>query len=141
MIQNFTTNAITMLNLINKDLNGTVDITNYIIELKEHIKNFYYNKETENLNEQVIKDLLLRKKYFLQNENNNLSNNVITWQKNKKSFSLVCEEIRMNKKLLGYYFHFEYYHPSNNNNSSLCENFELHLSEKHFIKNVDQKID
>ena len=141
MIQNFTTNAITMLNLINKDLNGTVDITNYIIELKEHIKNFYYNKETENLNEQVIKDLLLRKKYFLQNDNNNLSNNVITWKRNKKSFNLVCEEIRMNKKLLGYYFHFEYYHPSNNNNSSLCENFELHLSEKQFIKNVTQKID
>ena len=47
-----------MLNLTDKDFNGTVDITSYIIELKKEIKELYLNKETEGFNEQMIKAMM-----------------------------------------------------------------------------------
>ena len=138
IIQNFTTNAITMLNLTDKDFNGTVDITSYIIELKKEIKELYLNKETEGFNEQMIKDILIREKYFLKNDGYNFAKNIITWKKNKKAFSLYCEEIKMNNELLGYYFHFEYYYPLKTNSSSV-ENFESILNEQKFLNKIPHK--
>jgi hypothetical protein len=121
-----------MLKLTYKDFNGTVDITNYIKELNDDVKKFYFNKDNEEINENDIKSLFLRKKYFVKKDSinsvNNI-NNIITWRKNKKSFYLFCEEIRIEHELMGYYFHFEK-HSSYNNTSSSSEKFDTIYSEQ-----------
>ena len=137
LIQNFTPNSIQLLNLTDKDFNGTVDITFYLKEFCEDVKNFYNNRR-QNFNEEIIKNILIRKKYFLKQGQNEIINyNVITWKKNNKTFNLYCEEIRMNKELLGFYFHFE--KSEKNINSSSNDIIEINLNEKKFHKIVPKQ--
>ena len=124
IIQNFTVNAIKMLNLNDKDFNGSVDITNYLKEFKEEVKKFIV--EDKEYDEDSIKNLLLRKKYFMKKECN-FNNNIITWKKNEKTFNLFCEEIKMKDQVLGFYFHFE---NNNSNNSSSNDKFESVIKDK-----------
>ena len=136
LIQNFTPNSIQLLNLTDRDFNGTVDITFYLKEFCEDCTEFYNNRR-ENFNEEIIKNILIRKKYFLKQGQNEIINyNVITWKKNNKTFNLYCEEIRMNEELLGYYFHFE---KIEKNNSSSNEKFEINLNDKKFHKIIPKQ--
>ena len=134
IIQNFTTNTISMLNLTDKVLNENVDITNYIIEFNEDIKKFYYNKENNTFHENEVKTIILKKKYIIKRAqiHNSNNNNVIKWKKNNKSFFLNCEEIKMNNELMGYYFHFEKFNSINSSTSSF-DKFES-------VINVQKKI-
>ena len=137
LIQNFTPNSIQLLNLTDRDFNGTVDITFYLKEFCEDVKKFYNNRR-ENFNEEVIKNILIRKNYFIkQGQNEPINCNVITWKKNSKTFKLYCEEIRMNKELLGFYFHFE--KNEKNINSSSNEKFEINLNEKKYHKIIPKQ--
>ena len=78
IIQSFSSNAIKMLDLNDKDFNGNVDITNYLKEFKEEVKKYFFNQEEEEYDEESIKNLMLRKKYFIKKDSKNLINNVIT---------------------------------------------------------------
>ena len=138
IIQNFTTNTISMLNLTDKDFNGTVDVTDYIKEFNEDVKRFYLNKENLSFHECEVKTIILKKKYFIKSSQIH-NNNIIKWKKNNKSFFLYCEDIKMNNESLGYYFHFEKYQ-SNNSSTSSIEKFESSINEQQLSSHLKKKI-
>ena len=96
IIQNFSSNSLSILDISTKSIGNSIDITYCIKEFNELILTKVRNNN-KNINHIKIKIL---KKFYLQGKKN-----IITW-KNGKKYLVTCEELKFEKTTVAYLFHF-----------------------------------
>ena len=96
IIQNFSSNSLSILDISTKSIGNSIDITYCIKEFNELILTKVRNNH-QNINHIKIKIL---KKFYLQGKKN-----IITW-KNGKKYLVTCEELKFEKTTVAYLFHF-----------------------------------
>ena len=101
-IQNFTPNCLEILNLKGNFIN--VEILNYIKQFKEIKFNYLINheKKIEGLYKKIKKYL------FEYNYYTKFPEKIVQWNLNNKFFKICVKKIKMNEKLVGYIFIFEF---------------------------------
>ena len=100
IIQNFTSNCLEGLQLNYRSINNNTELISQIKEFHdEYFKKAMNIKRKEKRNK--IKYSILKKKYMTQ-----FPVEVITWLKNGKQFIMNCRKVKMNGKILGFFFHF-----------------------------------
>ena len=103
LIENFTANSMNLLGITDQSIINNVEFIQFIKEFNED----YYNKmiNQPQLDKTQVKIKLLKQKYMKEN--------IITWKNNNKKFKMICNEIKIEKKLCGYVFKFDLQNESN----------------------------
>ena len=100
IIQNFTPNCLDDLSLSYKSINNNTELITQIKEFHEE-----YFRRAINIKKREkrykIKYSILKNKYMTSTPVE-----VITWLKNNKQFMMNCRKVKMNGKLLGFFFQF-----------------------------------
>ena len=130
IINLFSSNSIHLLELTSKFICNSIDISMLIKEFHEDLVNIAYNQELEHLKIISIKNAIMKHK-FLHIENE------IKWVLNEKNFKMKAEEILMNKKLIGYYFHLNYI-PEKRIGKTVIQNYGSITKE--MFNNIQKKI-
>ena len=130
IINLFSSSSIHLLKLTSKFICNSIDISSLIKEFHDEIIKIVNKQENlENIKIISIKNAIMKHKFINQEKE-------ITWSLNEKGFKMKVEEIKMNGKLIGYYFHFNYidekvereytiFHPSNTISKELFNNLTV----------------
>ena len=117
IINLYSSNSIYLLGFNSKYFNKTIDISNYIKEFRDEIFHFIStNNNFENITINYLKRGILKKK-FLKKENE------ILWNINNKKFKIETNEIYINNKLLGYYFHLSHIIEKDDKGMTIIQNY------------------
>ena len=104
IIQTFSHNCLHLLELSNSCLNGSVEITKLIKEFYAEFFNritSFHNNISKKIDKQKLKISILREKYFTSQPEE-----LITF--GQKLFKMNVEELKLNRFVVGYIFHFTY---------------------------------
>ena len=135
LIENFTANSMNMLGITDQSVINNIEFIQFIKEFNEDYYNKMINQPQFDKNQVKIK--LLKQKYMKEN--------VITWKTNNKKFKMICNEIKIEKKLLGYVFKFDLQNESNssiissNSPNVVSSNINNVNTFKSFDKNYSKK--
>ena len=130
IINLFSSNSIHLLQLTSKFICNSIDISMLIREFHDEIVNIAYNQELEHLKIISLKNAIMKHK-FLHIENE------IKWVLNGKNFKMKVEEILMDKKLIGYYFHLNYIPEKNLGKTTIPNSVSI---TKEMFSNIQKRI-
>ena len=115
IINLYSSSSIHLLNLSTKYIGNSMDISILIREFNEEIVNVISSQTIKNVDIVLIKQAIMKYK-FINKEN------IISWTLTNNLFKLLCDQIVLNERLIGYYFHFVYIPKKSDKGKTIIQN-------------------